>query len=58
MKKEYWSPVLNMIAMILIIISRLLDDNNFDWLTIGALIVFVLSTVNLISLIKKSNNLK
>jgi hypothetical protein len=58
MKKEYFSPILNMIAMLFIILSRLISDNNFDWLALVALIIFLLSAGSLVSLIKKSNNLK
>jgi hypothetical protein len=58
MKKEYLSPILNMLAMALIIISKLSSNKGLDWVAIGASLVFVLSTVHLISLLKKSNNLK
>ncbi len=58
MKKQYISPILNMAAMILLIMSRLITDKGFDWLAIIALVIFLLSTGSLISIIKKSNKLK
>jgi hypothetical protein len=57
-KKEYLSPILNMVAMILIILSRLVSGEGFDWLAIIAIIIFLLSAGSLISLLKKSKNLK
>lgn len=53
MKKEYWSPTLNMVAMLLLIASRLISDSGYDWLAIVATVIFLLSTVQLINVIRK-----
>jgi hypothetical protein len=53
MKKEYWSPVLNMIAMLLLIGSRLISDSGYDWLAIAATVIFLLSAGQLFNFIRK-----
>ena len=49
-KKLLISPILNIIAMSLVMISR----DEFDWLAIGALIILLLSVSNIIYIIKKT----
>lgn len=52
LKKQLWSPILNIIAMGLIIASRIVSDSGWDWLTIVALILILVSIVQIVKLQK------
>ncbi|GAA3777467.1 hypothetical protein GCM10022271_07090 [Corallibacter vietnamensis] len=54
MNKAYLSPILNMVAMLLLIVSRLISEKKFDWLAIAGCVIFLLSGISLFRLIKKS----
>lgn len=54
MKKEVVSPVLTLLAMVLIIISRLMDAGKFDWIASAAFILILASAYNIWSIYKSS----
>ncbi|MCB0466034.1 MAG: hypothetical protein KDC78_10255 [Aequorivita sp.] len=54
MKKEYLSPLLNMVAMLLLVTSRWLSEKRLNWLAIIALIIFSLSAFSLYKAVRKS----
>ena len=52
MNKKLIGPILNIIAMSLVMISC----DEFDWLAIGALIIMVLSIVGIVYTLKNTHN--
>lgn len=52
MKKAFWGPILNMLAMLLLICSRLVSTGSFDWFAIAGTVIFLVSAGQLIYLIK------
>ncbi|MGJ8548493.1 hypothetical protein [Winogradskyella wichelsiae] len=53
-KREALSPVLTIIAMVLLLTSRLLsDDTSMEWLSYLAIVVIIAATVNLFLMYKK-----
>jgi uncharacterized membrane protein len=58
MKKQFLSPLLIIAAMILLIFSRIVSENGFDWLAVVASIILTLSVGIIIYEIIKLNNLK
>jgi cytochrome c biogenesis protein CcdA len=54
MKKELLSPLFTIIAMILIVISRLLDEQKLDWLAYAAVAVIIASGYHMYSTLKKT----
>ena len=54
MKKQYISPLLTIVAMILLLISRLISESSFDWLGVLAIIVILASAFGIYFEFKKS----
>lgn len=49
-KSKYLNPVLNVIAMSLVILSR----DKFDWFAIAALVIILLSVGSIVFIYRKS----
>lgn len=54
MKKELISPLLTILAMILLIMSRIIDAQKMDWLVYVALVIIIASIIYIIKPIKSS----
>ena len=54
MKKQFISPSLIILVAVLIVASRLLSDDGFDWLTIIALILLFISIGDLFNVFRRS----
>ena len=54
MKKELISPILSILAMLLLIISRLLTANEMDLLAYGALAIIIASIYHIYKIIESS----
>jgi uncharacterized membrane protein YhaH (DUF805 family) len=54
MKKELISPLLTILAMILLIMSRIIDAQKMDWLAYVALVIIIASIIYIIKPIKSS----
>jgi uncharacterized membrane protein YhaH (DUF805 family) len=54
MKKELISPLLTILAMILLIMSRIIDAQKMDWLEYVALVIIIASIIYIIKPIKSS----
>ncbi|QNK76773.1 hypothetical protein [Winogradskyella undariae] len=54
LKREALSPVLTIIAMVLLLTSRLLsDDTSMEWLSYLAIVVIIAAIVSLFLMYKK-----
>jgi hypothetical protein len=53
MKKEIISPALTILAMLLLIISRVISDKTLDWLTYMTIILIIVGVVNIVSIYRK-----
>ncbi len=53
-KKQYISPILTSIAMILLLISRLISETSMDWLGYLAIAVLVACIISIIMMYKQS----
>ena len=54
MKKELINPLLTILAMILLIMSRIIDAQKMDWLAYVALVIIIASIIYIIKPIKSS----
>ena len=53
-KKQALSPILTILAMILLLISRLISEKSMDWLGYLAIALIIISVVSLILMYKES----
>jgi ABC-type bacteriocin/lantibiotic exporter with double-glycine peptidase domain len=53
-KKQYLSPILTSIAMIMLLISRLISERSMDWLGYLAIAVLVTSIISIIMMYRQS----
>lgn len=54
MKKELISPLLIILAMLLLIVSRIMDAQTLDWIAYAAIIIIIASAYNVVQIIKNS----
>ncbi|MGB1307363.1 MAG: hypothetical protein ACPG6B_00530 [Oceanihabitans sp.] len=54
MRKKYVSLALNISAMLLVIIGRLLSNKGFDWMATIAFIIMLLSIYSVIKLYRET----
>jgi len=53
-KKQALSPILTILAMVLLLISRLISEKSIDWLGYLAIAIIIVSVVSLVLIYKES----
>lgn len=54
LKNRYISPLFTILAMVLLLISRLISEKSMDWLSYFAIAVIIVAIVGLVLMHKKS----
>jgi hypothetical protein len=54
MKKELISPLLIILAMLLLIVSRIMDAQTLDWMAYAAILIIIASAYNIMKIVKNS----